>query len=932
VADDYPLEELSHRAFEQMIVALALCEVGSGVEAFGSGPDGGREATFSGQIEWSKTGLDDAGAWDGYVVFQAKQAERNSTYPAENLKWLKQQVDDELDSWMADSSKRGQFPDYLIFITNVRLSSVPGSGIDAINSYIEHRLDQAWEGKGGNTLRKRGLRDWRVWHRDQLTLLLTAHQSVRLAFKSLLTVGDLLSRLGQLNGLLDPEELAPVLGAHATSTLTTERWVSFREAGGTDRESVERIIIDLHATRSKIDGNSRDPVSVLNTVFSRSDTILKPSVLGHGSRPHMVLTGQAGGGKSTITRFLTQAARSGFVRDEDLSPTEIEVLDGTASALSRVGVGAPRGRRWPLRVDLAQFADALGPDGSTDLLRWMSNRVSARAGLDINPRALQKWLTYWPSLIIFDGLDEVTSPEVRPRVLDEITHFVEQSEKYDADLLVIVTTRPTGYTERLMPTHFEQFDLTYLDETQAVEYGRLVTDRRLADDIDRRDQLITSFEKHAKQPAMLRLMKTPLQVLIMTIILERAGVLPPDRYQLFSRYFETIYDRESAKPTHLTSLLGQHRSLIVDPHEAAGLYLQRQSESSGDARAVLQTAELQMLLEARLVDLGYAPGTARDHIAEKVMQATTERLVLLVPAEDDSVAFEVRSLQELMAARQLLKGTDDDLKSRMTIAAPSPHWRNTWVFLAGALFAQGSDHRRELVVRVAESIDTESFWPGWLTPTGPELAAALLDDGLASQAPKWHRRLVDVALRALSGPFPADSHTVAMGLSAAAAERSLWMHIRNSIKLAIDGVPRASMAARILLVLMNVEMNIPRASLREGEMKIPNQESVYLGQVLRSCLSEMPDPEFAATLLDSTIDALEHVRVGAYGSNEIGVVSPSPSVSSEELLVAVVNDPVAGGQFELLVGSIDPELWRVQLGLGMIYRASAARRPIGGLL
>ena len=83
---------------------------------------------------------------------------------------------------------------------------------------------------------------------------------------------------------------------------------------------------------------------------------------------------------------------------------------------------------------------------------------------------------------------------------------------------------------------------------------------------------------------MTRLMKTPLQVLIMSIILERVGNLPPDRYQLFWRYYETVYDREAAKNTTLASLLTQHRRSITELHEAVGLTLQVRAEGSGDSR------------------------------------------------------------------------------------------------------------------------------------------------------------------------------------------------------------------------------------------------------------------------------------------------------------------------------------------------------------
>lgn len=45
---------------------------------------------------------------------------------------------------------------------------------------------------------------------------------------------------------------------------------------------------------------------------------------------------------------------------------------------------------------------------------------------------------------------------------DEITELVETADTQDADLFVVVTTRPTGYTERIMPEHFDQIDLDYL--------------------------------------------------------------------------------------------------------------------------------------------------------------------------------------------------------------------------------------------------------------------------------------------------------------------------------------------------------------------------------------------------------------------------------------------------------------------------------------
>jgi hypothetical protein len=46
------------------------------------------------------------------------------------------------------------------------------------------------------------------------------------------------------------------------------------------------------------------------------------------------------------------------------------------------------------------------------------------------------------------------------------------------------------------------------------------------------------------------------------------------------------------------------------------------------------------------------------------------------------------------------------------------------------------DHRRQLVLGIVNRFDSSSGdWPGWLYPIGPELAADLLDDGLAAAKP-----------------------------------------------------------------------------------------------------------------------------------------------------------------------------------------------------
>ena len=126
-------------------------------------------------------------------------------------------------------------------MTNVRLSSAPGAGgIDAVNEYIRKRVHGEGSGSTRRPLKGRGLRGWKVWHRDQINALLSVEEGIRHAFPGMLTAGDFLARLGTLSGFLAPQEMQPALIAHARNAVfKSERWVNFSEAGGSTRQSVE---------------------------------------------------------------------------------------------------------------------------------------------------------------------------------------------------------------------------------------------------------------------------------------------------------------------------------------------------------------------------------------------------------------------------------------------------------------------------------------------------------------------------------------------------------------------------------------------------------------------------------------------------------------------------------------------------------------------
>ncbi|WP_457160424.1 NACHT domain-containing protein [Mycobacteroides abscessus] len=946
MTSDWALEELGPRAFEQFSVALAAQVIGPDVQVYGSGKDGGREATYEGLIDWPHVGGEIScgpeRAWTGYTVVQAKQRERLVSLSSD-LSWIKQQIRDELNSW--STGTRSRLPNNLLFVTNVRLSANDEvGGVDQLVQFTDAELDrerQSTEGRGTTTLRTRGLSNVFVWHRDILNALISIHGVIRDAFPALLTVGDILTRLAAMPGKIDPEYLAPILIGHAQSSLRHEQWLRFDEAGDSPeaRHPIDKVIFDLPARH---DGSRTK--SVLDRIFRRADQVTRKSVWNSEHPRHLVITGAPGNGKSTLSQYLTQVYRARFAEREANEASVTALIKRTHESLERLGVAAPASIRWPLRIELAKMAADMGPSGGSDIKRWLAERITERAGLEIQPATLDSWIKASPTLLVFDGLDEVTAPALRQRVMDEITSLLERADATDADLLLVVTTRRTGYTERMLPQHFDQIDLDYLTVEEAIEYGRYVTNQRLVDDAPHRDLVLARFENATKDPAMERLVQTPLQVLILTIILGSTGTLPTTRYRLFWTYYETVFKREAEKNTTYRSFFQDHRSALTDLHQLVGLQLQMDCESTGEVHARMPRAQLQSLAKQYMIDEGHEESAANT-FAATVFTVATQRLVLLATDIDDTVSFDVRSLQELMAGCALVDGDDTAISTNLTTTAFSPHWRNAWLFAAGRLF-DGSRHRRDLLLEIVEHSDERGHWPSWLYPAAPELAAYLLEDGLAAAKPNDQRRLIDVALRSLNGPIPQEPQTLALGLRIASTLNRLHSaHIRNAIATAhANGGVRQAIARMLMYYERYGSSRVPgnyteKDLERSADMwrfqlpRVPERDQVTVADLLAPHFAELAScaSREASALVDDALTDCEQLTMVRTDRGDLWPVV-SARLGEWPKLSAALQDSDSRELLQVCLGAVSPGDWAATSLLSHGVAASAARQPISGRL
>lgn len=764
----HQLQMLSPGAFQSCAAGLAIAEFGSGVQVLGSGRDGGRDMYFHGPLTWNSTGDSEEEQFDGYTVFQVKHKETLSDKNATNVAWLWEEVRKELDAWTAwDKDKpREPLPDQLVFITNVLLTPYPSAGgHDTLLRQVQKYRDALNDGsrdidspeaildKIQRRKRLGAIRTIRFWDGNQVDTLLTVHAGVRRRFDAFLTVSDVFAFVTEMTGNAKVKDSVPVLLDQARTELSTDGVVYFDDAG--DRENrgipIHTVAIDLPVTFA---GGTAMRTTALKHVLERGDNILARDITAVTGPRHLVLTGQPGNGKTTMSKLIVQAYRAAALKGSNaLSESHAGAITGIETVLRKLGHRLPKHHRWPLRIDLAKYAEESGHKLDETLMRYLADRISTRSTQgDVTPATLSSWLKEWPWVVVFDGLDEVTEPKARRTVIQRLTEFVNNAEADKNDLLAVITTRPVGYTEDIDPNLFQTVALDDLTPTEALRYGMQAAKVRIGADVDRVQKVVDALAAAAQDENLAKLLRTPLQVLILSIIIDGAGDITPDRYSLFWSYFDTVFRRERGKGQMVRTLLTKHDQLIHQLHHRAGFVLQQRAETAEHSTAILTEQELRQIAWHVLDEAKFKPDGDNADILDSIIKSATQRLVLIAP-RNDGYGFDVRSLQEMMASLHIGNAPMDVVLERLRVLAPSPHWRNTWLFTGGKFFSEPRRHEHAAVVELVETVDRgahERF--GDHLPIGYELALDILDDGMARKWPEWSNRLLAHGLHVLDEP------------------------------------------------------------------------------------------------------------------------------------------------------------------------------------
>lgn len=468
-----------------------------------------------------------------------------------------------------------------------------------------------------------------------------------------------------------------------------------------------------------------------------------------------LLIGGPGQGKSTLAQIACQLNRVGLLMpiQSSLAPHVRDQLKSFGSSAStsrhrdRDPLAPPKAPCLPLHIALPQFVAWLSKDDSAAnsappaLLRFLASQPSGQKS-GLRAQALLEYCRHLPILLVLDGFDEVGAARDRDHIVDAARALITALAVLDARAQIIATTRPQGYAGELanIGVSLTARHLAPLDRSEALAYAAKLVEAKISG-IDLQKKTLDRLHKAANDPSTRRLLTTPLQVTIFTALVQQLGLAPRERWKLFWSYFDYTYKREIERETYASALLAERRTQIEDIHARVGLLLQVEAERDGSA-ARMTRPRLKDIIDTVLQEDGVEEDERRQ-VSDSILVAASDRLVFLVEPEPDSYGFEIRSLQEFMAAWALTAGRDEKVEERVLQVANASMFRNVVLFIASRWFSEASPLRDAFASRVCAHLDTSpNDALARSTHAGAMLALEILEEGAALLQPGRARDLM----------------------------------------------------------------------------------------------------------------------------------------------------------------------------------------------
>jgi hypothetical protein len=341
----------------------------------------------------------------------------------------------------------------------------------------------------------------------------------------------------------------------------------------------------------------------------------------------LVVLGDPGGGKSTLSLKLTLDAANGR---------------GVSGAKHQV----------PMRVVLREYASRFR-DARESIVEFFEKQSKSYYSVEAPDGAIDYLLLNGRAVVIFDGLDELTDTSLRAQIVDTVEAFAHAYPTAP----VLVTSRRVGYEMApLDEALFTTSQLAPFDSAQQQDYVTKWFHRMAPSNHPEWKGLAGRFlaeSRHASD-----LITNPLMLGLMCALYRGEGYIPRNRPDLYRRCSEFLFERWDS--TRGISVSKPFERGIQFAMFSLALSMLKNSGTVGG----MTERELTRFTSDHLLSQQYEDRDAADEAAEAFVRYCRGRAWVLTdvgtnPSGERIYSFTHRTFLEYFSARQLVRENGD---------------------------------------------------------------------------------------------------------------------------------------------------------------------------------------------------------------------------------------------------------------------------------
>ncbi|MBN2296717.1 MAG: HEAT repeat domain-containing protein [Pirellulales bacterium] len=411
----------------------------------------------------------------------------------------------------------------------------------------------------------------------------------------------------------------------------------------------------------------------------------------------LVLIGEPGSGKSTLMRYLLTGIINPPVDHECGLPLPWTLAFNEA---------------FPLLIELRDFY-AIRKDSKCDSFLEYVAYMGKTEQWSLDDHAVDGFLKNGPSLVMFDGLDEIFNTADRERVMQEIAGFAQRYPK----TRIIVTSRPVGYKEQILRNAgFVHFGIQDLDDGQIETFTRgwfALIFPLYPQEAERRIERVLGSVRQLKP---IRLLAGNPMLLTIMALLAREGELPRERAKFYEKAAEVLCHNWDA---NRNLMLPEDRYLDAEDKKELlrRIAMRMQSGDGGLKGNIIHEDDLEQEIQAYLIDEQLQPNAVEaKQAARRMIHQLRERNYILCLRGSHLYGFVHRTFLEYLTAtgyvrwfdKQPQKMTIDELIELFDEHCPHDEWSEVLCLICGQIDEQFVGR---IVNRLATRTDLEK-WDG----------------------------------------------------------------------------------------------------------------------------------------------------------------------------------------------------------------------------